>query len=103
MDQLDNPFSQKTRLLYLYVFSCFGCGRSDRGLELHHITGRDSSSAFNACPLCKDCHVKVIHIQTEERRYFNINQHFLSSERYQPIEEDWQFLRDHEYLVVRNS
>lgn len=64
--KLKNPFSDSVRNNFLYVYSCFRCGRSDRGLELHHITGRDSSSMINACPLCKDCHNSIRHNFEEE-------------------------------------
>lgn len=98
--QLNNPFPQETRLLFLYVYACFKCGRSNRGLELHHITGRDSSSAFNACPLCHDCHVAILHTQEVEKELFNYVMEFLIRERYQPTEDDYTFLRNHPYLIV---
>lgn len=100
--KLANPFPENVRLIYLYVYACFECGRSDRGLELHHITGRDSLSAFNACPLCKVCHNAIIHTNYEERKYFRINKDFLLKQHYQPIEYDFEFIRDHPYLVVEN-
>lgn len=97
--KLNNPFSQDVRLLFLYVYACFKCNRSDRGLELHHISGRDSNSAFNACPLCKDCHARIGHTQEEERELYLITVDFLVKERYIPQEEDYQFLREHPYLI----
>lgn len=98
--KLNNPFPDEIRNIFLYVYACFKCGRSDRGLELHHITGRDSDSAFNACPLCKDCHAKIGHTQSEEKELYGYTKDFLMSERYNPIEKDWQFLREHKHLIL---
>lgn len=98
--KLDNPFSQDTRNLFLYVYACFKCNRSDRGLELHHITGRDSSSAFNACPLCKECHAHIGHTQEEEKELHGITFNFLLKEHYQPTEYDYNFLRSHPHLIT---
>jgi len=91
--QLRNPFSLNTRNLFLYVYSCFLCRRSDRGLELHHIVGRDSNSAFNACPLCTVCHAIMKHTQEEERELFFIVFKFLFTEKYKPDENDYSFLK----------
>lgn len=47
---LDNPFSKETRELFRDVWVCWECGQNGQetgGLELHHITGRDSDSAYN--------------------------------------------------------
>lgn len=95
---LNNPFPKETRLLFLYVYSCFKCNRSDQGLELHHITGRDSSSAFNACPLCKVCHEKIGHSQEEERDLFLYTKVFLRTESYEADENDAIFLASHPHL-----
>lgn len=97
--ELNNPFSQEIRNLFLYVYSCFKCGRSDRGLELHHIVGRSSNSAFNACPLCVICHGKIGHTEKEEGELFLITLNFLLLSKYQPIEKDYNFLRAYPYLA----
>lgn len=99
--KLDNPFPQRVRLLYLYVYSCFGCGRSDRGLELHHIFGRDYAAAFNACPLCKICHEKIAHNHDEHALYFFINVKFLLNEHYTPQNDDYEMVRKEEWLTRR--
>lgn len=101
--KLDNPFPPEVRNLFLYVYSCFSCGRSDKGLELHHITGRDSSSAFNACPICTVCHAKIGHTQIEERRLFDFVQSFLLGEGYQPVQNDFDFCRSHPWLVLAKT
>ncbi len=98
--KLDNPFSDNTRNIFLYVYACFQCGRSDQGLELHHITGRDNNSAFNACPLCKVCHSKIGHTNSEERALFKIVINFLVKENYKPVESDYDFIRQHSYLIL---
>ena len=78
--KLKNPFSQNTRLLFLYCFSCFNCGRSDRGLELHHITGRNDNKPTNAIPLCPECHSHANHSKTEEERYKILTKQFLDAQ-----------------------
>ena len=77
--KLRNPFSQETRLLFLYIYACFDCGRSDRGLELHHITGRNSSAKENAIVLCIECHSRVGHTKKEEKRYKELTEIFLEN------------------------
>lgn len=90
---LNNPFSEQTRLLYLYKYSCFDCGRSDMGLELHHIVGRSSNSPFNAFLICRACHEKCNHNREEEKKYFHINMQFLLDSGYKPTDDDYQFIR----------
>jgi len=51
-----NPFSDEVRSLFLFETSCWKCGRSDVGLELDHIWGRKSNSAYNAFLICRICH-----------------------------------------------
>lgn len=57
--KLDNPFPIEVRKLFMDVWKCWNCGENGTrtgGLELHHILGRVSYSAFNAAPLCQRCH-----------------------------------------------
>lgn len=79
------------------------CGRSDRGLQLHHIVGRDSNSAFNAIVLCNVCHEKCNHSQEEERKYFKTTFNFLLITNYEPTENDLKFLRDYFNRLVYNN
>jgi hypothetical protein len=97
--KLQNPFPLRVRVLYLYVYSCFSCGRSDKGIELHHIFGRESAAAFNAIPLCKDCHGHVGHTDTEHERYFFLNIEYLLGQRYEPQEDDYDLVRAHSFLL----
>lgn len=69
-------------------------------LELHHIKGRISDSAFNACPLCKECHGKVGHTQEEHSFFFRRNFQFLFLNNYPPIQNDFDFLNTNPELVV---
>lgn len=97
--ELANPFTQETRLLYLYCFSCFKCRRSDRGLSLHHITGRDSCSPLNAFLICPHCHVSILHTHEEEHGLFIINYRFLVTEQhYKETPDDMIFLENHPWL-----
>ena len=92
------PFSLETRNLYLYEHSCFNCGRSDQGLELHHILGRSKygknlDSAFNSSLLCKKCHNKIGHSKAEQFHLFYLTQDFLVKSYYKPIAYDYDFVR----------
>jgi len=97
--KLQNPFPLRVRALYLYVYSCAMCDRSDRGLELHHIIGRSSCSAFNAIPICTYCHSHIKHTVEEQEFLFNLNLKFLIKENYEPIEEDWDFIKINHKLI----
>lgn len=96
---LFNPFSHQTRLLYMYVFACFNCGQSNRGIELHHIFGRETNSPFNACPLCRYCHSMVTNSEEERAFFFFKNQEFLIENHYKPNEKDYELIEKHPFLV----
>lgn len=96
---LRNPFPKHVRLLYLYEYSCHNCGRSGKGLELNHIVGRHSDSAFNASLLCIPCHAKVGHARDEESRFFEMNMRFLIRIGYHPTDKDYAFLEKFPYLM----
>lgn len=89
---LANPFPTEVRNLFLYVYGCFKCGRSGLGLELHHIWGRVSSSALNACPLCPACHTAILHTPEEHRALLAIVIGFLSESGYRLNANDEAFL-----------
>ena len=89
---LSNPFPDQVRQLYLYTYACADCGRSDRGLELHHIYGRVSGSAFNSIPLCTFCHSKASHNDTDHLRFIKKTISFLISIKYQWRKIDYEFL-----------
>jgi hypothetical protein len=96
---LKNPFPEDVRLLYLYVFACFNCSRSDRGIELHHIFGRISPAAFNAFPICRFCHHSVTNSPEERARFFFKNQEFLLEQRYKPKENDFEIIEKYPFLI----
>lgn len=104
--KLANPFSSRVRLLYLYAYSCIECGSNGNGrggLELNHIVGRESASAFNASLLCHECHSHIGHTQEEHRRLFVKNLEWLLSQNYVPTEEDWDFIRNRPWLIKDNE
>jgi len=95
--KLAHGFSNDVRNLYLYHTACFLCGCNGwgrGGLELHHIMGRVSSSAFNSSCLCGACHSHMGHSKEEHQRIFTETIRFLKDIRYKPTDEDWQFLED---------
>lgn len=104
--RLRNPFSNETRNLYLDVHWCFYCGRSDRGLEAHHIYGRESSSPFNLAPVCLHCHGHMGHSTKEQRELLKeTTNYLLSTVRYVPTTDDMVFLERHDkdFLWVRDN
>jgi len=89
----------RVRSMYLYVFACFNCGRSDKGLELHHIFGRESPAAFNACPLCRVCHAAVTNSNEERARFFFKNVEFLLDNHYELQPDDLAVVAKHPFLI----
>lgn len=63
-------------------------------LELHHILGRVSDSAFNSAVLCKKCHDRIGHSREEHQKIFNRSVVVLQEISFRPIERDIEFLRD---------
>jgi hypothetical protein len=92
--KLDNPFSTDTRVLFMDHYQCAWCGRSDQGIQLHHITGRGSSSPFNCFPICMVCHEKMCHSQEEEQKCFAYTFKLLYNQGYKPQREDYIFLAE---------
>jgi predicted nucleic acid-binding Zn ribbon protein len=91
-----NNFSNKTRLLFLYVNQCFNCGKVTDNLELHHIEGRQGvtkSSPFNASPLCNYCH--SFHKRKSDYRIklIELTVDYLLGNNYQPTELDREFAK----------
>lgn len=97
MMKLSNPFPQSVRLLYLGHWECFKCGSNGTnrgGLEIHHILGRVSGSAFNSSCLCHYCHTSILHNRETHRFLFGKLLRFLYNIRYKPIQDDFIFLRN---------
>lgn len=101
--KLANPFPLRVRLLYLDCWTCWMCeenGQRSGGLEIHHITGRDSDSAFNSSCLCKKCHTVIEHTQEREAELFLKTLKYLYNLEYEPNMDDFDFIRSHPYLVT---
>lgn len=95
--KLSNPFPSKVRWLFFDSrYSCFVCGRNDT--ELHHIAGRVSDSAFNASVLCKKCHAKVNHSESEEIMLFSKTFAWLLKTKYSFTENDLEFANSNKRL-----
>lgn len=96
--KLANPFSEDTRNLYLYEYACFDCGRSDRGLSLHHIRSRISDSPLNSYLICNDCHIVCGHTQEEESKYLKQTIKWLLSQQYELTKKDIEFYTANQHL-----
>lgn len=100
--KLAYPFPLEVRLLYIDCWQCWLCGGNgtqDGGLEIHHICGRVSDSAFNSSCLCKKCHATMGHSQEEEQKLFLITLKYLFNKEYQPVPNDWKFLYENKRLL----
>lgn len=93
--KLRNPFSEKTRLLFLYEYGCWNCGLSGQGLELHHREGRCSASPLNACLLCPRCHSKGKRDKDFKKRMEKKILEFLEREEYTLNNEDEDFYTEY--------
>lgn len=89
---LRNPFPLEVRLLFLYNFTCWACGRSSTNLELHHIWGRISFSVLNAAPLCRTCHNAVKDTPEERCDFMRKTIEHVSPQGYKLTEYDLGFL-----------
>lgn len=100
---LRNPFTLETRKLYIGIWYCWECGgngTNNGGLELHHIMGRISSSAFNSALLCHGCHSKMCHSQEEEQRLFRKTLIFLFDMKYVLNDNDISFIMQNEKRLI---
>jgi len=95
---LQNPFSQDTRNLFLYEYSCWLCARSDRGLEIHHSLGRCSNSPLNAFLICTYCHSHMGHSQKEEANCLQTTMRWLLRQGYELTKKDIEFYTTHKNL-----
>ena len=95
--RLKNSFSDKTRSLF-ENYGCWECGRSDKGVEPHHILKRISGSAFNLAPLCRKCHeLGNVHSIEKRKKYLNKTLNYLKSIDYKINSEDEKFLNNLNY------
>jgi hypothetical protein len=80
------------------------CGGNGGGMmELHHITGRDSSATTNGAPVCTQCHAGMVHTQDEEQRLTARVLQALLAMKYQLDEKDEVHFREHPHLIVKNK
>lgn len=95
--ELKHPFNDFVRAQFIDAQYCWICGRNvNAGLELHHIFGRVSHSAYNAAPLCLKCHDEVTHSFEEHRDLFLKTYEHLKRINYYPSvllrREDLRFI-----------
>ena len=100
---LSHEFKKEDKEYFRYEYACMECGRSDRGLELHHIKGRRNfekflSSIFNAILLCKYCHDKILHTKEEEEKFVLKTMKFLKEENYKPNKNDLEYLKKYNLI-----
>lgn len=96
--KLRNNFSEDTRNLYLYVYGCQNCSRSDLGLEIHHIRSRISNSPLNSICLCLPCHQVIGHTQEEESKYLQQTLRWLLKQQYELTSKDIAFYQQNKAL-----
>lgn len=104
--RLKNAFPQEVRELWRDTHTCQLCGENGEqngGLELHHITGRDSKSVLNGTPLCKLCHAQVGHTKEEEQFLYVKALARVCSHGWIIDTVDYQFLEAHEHLQLHNN
>lgn len=95
-----NEFPKEVKDIFYRSRHCLRCGRVDNLIELHHIVGRDSNSAFNCCRLCKDCHDGILHTQECEIELFALTYKYLLNEGYEIQDKDREFLTQFTYLPL---
>lgn len=82
---------------------CGSNGQDRGGLEIHHITGRDSAAAFNSSCLCHMCHENIEHTNEREAELFLKTLKYLYDIEYRPTDEDFTFIMDHPYLIEKEE
>ncbi len=99
--KLQNSFSEDTRNLFLYEYSCWLTGRSDKGLELHHIRGRISNSPLNAYLISSEAHAHIGHTQEEESKFLKQTLRWLLKQQYELTKKDIEFYNQNILLYNR--
>lgn len=102
--KLQLPFTTETRWLFHDArYTCFDCGGNGQGkggVELHHILGRTSSSPFNACPLCKECHDGVKQNSEGKKKLLTKTVRFLLRNKYKMTDDDELFLNNYKHYYL---
>jgi len=92
---LQNNFSDETRALFIFNYSCFWCGTNGQD-ALHHILGRVSDSPLNACPIHNHkCHIGNGSLATFEvqKKLLQKTFNYLKSNGYSLTTDDKMFIR----------
>lgn len=101
MSGLKNPFSEKTRQLFLDVYSCWWCGKNHADC-LHHILKRVSNSPLNAAPIYNQppCHLYNSKLSTREVRisFLQKTYYYLKGIGYQLTKKDLMFIAENKEL-----
>ena len=74
-----NEFPKDVKEIFYRSRHCLQCGRVDLPIELHHIVGRESNSAFNCIRICKDCHAGAVHTLERECNFYVTTCMYLNS------------------------
>ena len=101
--KLKNHFTENTRNIWMGHWSCLQCqmnGNNRGGLELHHITGRDSNATVNGAVVCGECHKHFGHSKEEEKELFQKNLEVLRRKQYKLTDNDLQFMKEHPHLIL---
>lgn len=93
--KLRNGFTEETRRLFMYNYSCFYCKQNgwDAG---HHILGRVSNSPLNFCPIHNlKCHIGNGRLDGFEvqSKLLKLTKAYLEAENYRLTEQDREFLK----------
>lgn len=100
--KLKNNFSQDTREMFRDCWECWTCGENGQqsgGLEIHHITGRNSKATINASVLCKKCHIQINHNRFEEQDLTLKTLKYLKQRCYNIKQEDLDHLEKNPHLI----
>ena len=92
--KLRNPFTESQRVLFIDHYFCALCGRSDQGIEIHHIYGRGSNVTLNMSPLCIVCHSHIRHDPDTHVLLFTKTLQWLFPRRYELTREDIEFIME---------
>ena len=95
-----NRFSEATRALFMFNFSCFLCG-SNQNVEADHIVGRSSNSPFNLSPICRTCHLGKG--RKDWGRQLVLTAGFLMRQEYKITKKDLDFLNKYKDYYKKNG
>jgi len=107
---MHNDFSPKTKDLFDMGGYMMDWEDGRNATEIHHILGRESSSAYNAAPLHRVNHspegrigLSAIHSFEVRSKYLIKTKKFLDSLDYQPTEDDLAFLESNKKYYAKST